>query len=67
MSDKPKSRQRWYQFSLRTLLVLVAILSITAVAVERYQEWQRRERARIQFEKTMEIYDPVRIVPSRIQ
>jgi len=60
-------RRRWFQFRLRTLLILIALLSLVAVGVGQYREWRRRERGRIQFEQTLEIYDPVSVRPERVE
>jgi len=54
------SSRRWFQFRLRTLLAAVTVLGTLFVAVQQYQEWRRRERARVQFEQTLELWDTPR-------
>ena len=42
MTDAPdKPRLRWWQFSLRKFLVVVALFSVLSVACWRYREWGR--------------------------
>jgi hypothetical protein len=48
MDAEPKRKRRWFQFSLRTLLILVALLA-SACAVVRWRYdfvWQRRAMIR---------------------
>ena len=56
----PANRGPW-QFSLRSLLVLVVLVGLGCVvgrfANDKYQEYVRREKARIQFEKTRDLWD----------
>lgn len=40
-STRNKSKLRWWQFSLRTFLVLVTLFSVLAVVGYRYREWGR--------------------------
>ncbi len=54
---KMQSKRRWLQFRLRSWLVLVALISVALIGFARYREWQRQERARIQFEMTLDYFD----------
>ena len=55
--------RRWFslRYSLRTLLAIMGVASLACVAVsiaiKEYDERQREERARIQFQKTLELWD----------
>ncbi|MBI2824830.1 MAG: hypothetical protein HYX69_09105 [Planctomycetia bacterium] len=57
-SPKPA---RWYQFSLRTMLVLLALVAVGCVATKyalpRLDEQRRRARARVQRVQTLEMWD----------
>jgi hypothetical protein len=42
-AEPPKRKRRWYQFSLRTLLVVVTIATVQcAVCLPMLREWQER-------------------------
>ncbi len=45
---QPKSRRRWYQYSLRTLLAVVAALSVWFAIVAKRVEDQKRAVAAIE-------------------
>jgi hypothetical protein len=53
---------------LRTLLAIVSVASVACVAVSvairEYDRRQREEQARIQFQKTMNIWDTPGAVPA---
>lgn len=53
--------RRWFRYSLRTLLAIMGIASLACVAasiaINEYDKRQRAERARIQLEKTLEMWD----------
>lgn len=60
-------QRRWVQFRLRTLLVLIALASAAAIGWNQYRRWQREEKARRQFEQTVEIYDPISVPGGPLQ
>ena len=42
-ADPPKRKRRWYQFSLRTLMIIVTIAAVeSAVCLPMVREWQER-------------------------
>jgi hypothetical protein len=44
MNDPPKTKRRWYQFSLRTMFVLVVVVSIPMAWVGFQFNWIRQRR-----------------------
>jgi Tfp pilus assembly protein FimT len=43
----PKRKRRWFQFSLRTLMIVVVIFSVQCgVCLPMLREWQEQERIR---------------------
>ena len=57
-AQSPKPHR--FQFRLRTLFAAMTVLGTLFVAVHQFQEWRRRERARAQFEQTLELWDTPR-------
>jgi hypothetical protein len=46
-ADPPKRKRRWFQFSLRTLFVIVTILAVDcSVCLPILRDWQAQERQR---------------------
>jgi hypothetical protein len=44
-ADPPKRKRRWFQFSLRTLMILTLVISVPCALLGRKIERKRRERA----------------------
>ena len=62
----PKPRRRRFQFSLRTLLVLTGVVAVASLfAAREYNEWRRRERARVQRAQLLEMWDAP--IPQRVR
>jgi hypothetical protein len=47
-SEPPKRKRRWFQFSLRTLLVLTALVAVAAASLGTRIERKRKERESIE-------------------
>jgi hypothetical protein len=46
VADKPKSKRRWFQFRMRTLLVAVTVVAVQcAVCLPALREWHTRKEA----------------------
>jgi hypothetical protein len=46
-TDPPKRKRRWFQFSLRTLIVVMAIVAVQcAVCLPMLREWKERDEYR---------------------
>jgi len=60
------ARRRWYQFRLRTMLVSTAVVALLlTLATRPFQEWRRRERARIQRDQLLNLGDYPGDIPLR--
>src|SRR4051812_21088207 len=59
MNDKPQPRRRWYQFSLRTMFVVVFVVSIPLAWVGYQLNWIRERRSALSYtDQTKAIPDP---------
>ena len=47
-SEPPKRKRRWYQFSLRTVLIFTVVVAVACALVGRRIERKRRERDTIE-------------------
>jgi len=43
-AEPPKRKRRWFQFSLRSLQIAVALLAILSAWLGRKIDWKRKER-----------------------
>jgi hypothetical protein len=58
-ADPPKRKRRWFQFSLRTVIVVVTIVSVQcAVCLPMLREWQQRRQ------QEAEIDELIKLVPT---
>jgi hypothetical protein len=46
-SPPPIRKRRWYQFSLRSLMILTLVIAVPCALLGRRIEWKRRERAAV--------------------
>jgi hypothetical protein len=60
-ADPPKRKRRWFQFSLRTLLVVVTIIAVQcAVCLPLLREWQQRRQ------RDAELDELVKLITSNV-
>jgi Tfp pilus assembly protein FimT len=62
--DPPKRKRRWFQYSLRSLLIVVAIAAVQcAVCLPLLREWQQRRQQQADSEELIKLITDT-VVPS---
>jgi Tfp pilus assembly protein FimT len=58
-AEPPKRKRRWFQFSLWTLTIAVAIVSVgCAICLPMLREWQQRQQEQADFEELIKLIYP---------